>query len=120
LRTVFGGFAESLYAVGVAHADDRAESANYVALSSTLLFVWALGGAIGPTVSSLLMEVTRPNAFFIYACRYHRRGRFGFPHGIARAVPFRLQTAHEGHSCHAVSFPKAYLPIKPDMRNRYG
>ena len=66
LFAAFGGCAESLYAVGVAHANDRAESVDYVALSSTLLFVWSLGGAIGPAVGSLVMELTRPNAFFVY------------------------------------------------------
>ena len=67
LFAAFGGCAESLYAVGVAHANDRAESVDYVALSATLLFVWSLGGAIGPAVGSLVMELTRPNAFFVYA-----------------------------------------------------
>lgn len=67
LFAAFGGCAESLYAVGVAHANDRAEPVDYVALSSTLLFVWALGGAIGPAVGSLVMELTRPSAFFVYA-----------------------------------------------------
>jgi len=67
LFAAFGGFAESLYAVGVAHANDRAESIDYVALSSTLLFVWALGSAIGPAMGSLVMELTRPGAFFVYA-----------------------------------------------------
>jgi MFS family permease len=67
LFAAFGGCAESLYAVGVAHANDRAESVDYVALSSTLLFIWSLGGAIGPAVGSLVMELTRPNAFFVYA-----------------------------------------------------
>ena len=67
LFAAFGGCAESLYAVGVAHANDRAESVDYVALSSTLLFVWSLGGAIGPAVGSVVMELTRPNAFFVYA-----------------------------------------------------
>ncbi|MGO9851378.1 MAG: MFS transporter [Steroidobacteraceae bacterium] len=67
LFAAFGGFAESLYAVGVAHANDRAESIDYVALSSTLLFVWALGSAIGPAVGSLVIELTRPGAFFVYA-----------------------------------------------------
>lgn len=67
LFAAFGGFAESLYAVGVAHANDRAEPVDYVALSATLLFVWALGAAIGPAVGSLVIELTRPNAFFVYA-----------------------------------------------------
>lgn len=67
LFAAFGGLAESLYAVGVAHANDRAESVDYVALSSTLLFVWSLGAAIGPAAGSLVMELIRPSAFFVYA-----------------------------------------------------
>jgi MFS family permease len=63
---VFGGLAESLYAVGVAHANDRAVMADYVALSSTLLFVWALGSAIGPTTGTYAIELTTPRAFFVY------------------------------------------------------
>ncbi len=63
---IFGGLAESLYAVGVAHANDRAVSADYVALSSTLLFVWALGAAIGPTTGTFAIELISPHAFFAY------------------------------------------------------
>ena len=63
---VFGGLAESLYAVGVAHANDRAVATDYVALSSTLLFVWALGSTIGPTVGTYAIQLISPNAFFVY------------------------------------------------------
>jgi MFS family permease len=67
LFAAFGGFAESLYAVGVAHANDRSVMSDYVALSSTLLFVWALGAAIGPTTGTLAIQLTTPSAFFVYA-----------------------------------------------------
>jgi MFS family permease len=63
---VFGGLAESLYAVGVAHANDRAVSTDYVALSSTLLFIWALGSAVGPTAGSYAIQLVSPRAFFVY------------------------------------------------------
>ena len=66
LFAVFGGFAESLYAVGVAHANDRADKTDYVALSSTLLFVWALGAAIGPTSGTFAIQLISPSAFFGY------------------------------------------------------
>src|ERR1700682_1935840 len=66
LFAVFGGLGESLYAVGVAHANDRAEMSDYVALSSTLLFVWALGAAIGPTTGTYAIQLTRPRAFFLF------------------------------------------------------
>jgi MFS family permease len=63
---VFGGLAESLYAVGVAHANDRAVATDYVALSSTLLFVWALGSAAGPTAGTYAIQFVSPRAFFVY------------------------------------------------------
>jgi MFS family permease len=63
---VFGGLAESLYAVGVAHANDRAVATDYVALSSTLLFVWALGSSVGPTVGTYAIQLIAPRAFFVY------------------------------------------------------
>jgi MFS family permease len=66
LFAIFGGLAESLYAVGVAHANDRAVMADYVALSSTLLFVWALGAAIGPTTGTYAIQLIAPRAFFAY------------------------------------------------------
>jgi MFS family permease len=63
---IFGGCGESLYAVGVAHANDRAATSDYVALSSTLLFVWALGASIGPTTGTYAIQLTQPRAFFVY------------------------------------------------------
>lgn len=66
LFAVFGGLGESLYAVGVAHANDRAVMTDYVALSSTLLFVWALGASIGPTTGTFAIQLTTPSAFFVY------------------------------------------------------
>jgi MFS family permease len=66
LFAIFGGFAESLYAVGVAHANDRADKTDYVALSSTLLFIWALGAAIGPTTGTYAIQLISPSAFFGY------------------------------------------------------
>ena len=63
---IFGGCGESLYAVGVAHANDRAATSDYVALSSTLLFVWALGASIGPTTGTYAIQLTTPRAFFVY------------------------------------------------------
>ncbi|MDE1922443.1 MAG: MFS transporter [Gammaproteobacteria bacterium] len=67
LFAAFGGFAESLYAIGVAHANDRAVMTDYVALSSTLLFVWALGASIGPTTGTFAIQLIAPGAFFVYA-----------------------------------------------------
>ncbi len=112
----FGGFVESLYAVGVAHANDRADSADYVSLSSTLLLVWALGGSLGPTIGALAMEYRGPAAFFVYA--------------MALAVPFTLfalwrlrrrreersTETHEDFLAYPQTSPEIYswLPYHPD------
>ena len=64
---VFGGVAESLYAMGVAHANDRARTNDHVALSSSLLFIWSMGAAIGPTTGSFVIQLTAPQAFFVYS-----------------------------------------------------
>lgn len=66
LFATFGGLGESFYALGVAHANDRAVQSDYVALSSTLLFVWALGGVIGPTTGTIAIQLTGPGAYFVY------------------------------------------------------
>ena len=63
----FGGMAESLYAMGVAHANDRARTTDHVALSSSLLFVWSIGAAVGPTTGSFVIQLTAPQAFFVYS-----------------------------------------------------
>jgi MFS family permease len=63
---IFGGLGESLYAVGVAHANDRAPAAEYVALSSTLLFVWSIGSTVGPTAGTYALGFAIPAAFFVY------------------------------------------------------
>jgi MFS family permease len=62
----FGGIAESFYPIGVAHANDRADPAEYVPLSSNLLLIWGIGGAVGPAVGSAALERFGPSGFFWY------------------------------------------------------
>lgn len=63
----FGGFAEALYPVSVAHANDRATPEQYVSVSSNLLLFWALGGAVGPVIGTAAIDHAGPAAFFWYA-----------------------------------------------------
>jgi len=66
LFAAFGGFSEALYPVSVAHANDRAKPDEYVAVSSNLLMLWALGGAIGPVIGTFTIDNGGPHAFFWY------------------------------------------------------
>lgn len=67
LFSVFGGISEIFYPLGVAHANDRATSSEFVALSSNLLLVWALGGTIGPAIAATGVEHFGAASFFWYA-----------------------------------------------------
>lgn len=53
---LWGGFALTLYAVCIAHAHDRGGSGQAVALTSSLLFAWSIGAAVGPLLAGALME----------------------------------------------------------------
>jgi MFS family permease len=50
LFSLFGGISEIFYPLGVAHANDKADPADFVMLSSNLLLIWAFGGAVGPAI----------------------------------------------------------------------
>lgn len=64
LFILFGGFSEALYPISVAQANDRAKPQDYIAVSSNLLLLWAVGGAIGPLVGTPLLERAGASAFF--------------------------------------------------------
>ena len=64
LFCLWGGFALTLYAVCVAHAQDRGAAGEAVALTSSLLFAWAIGATIGPLVAGLLMELLGERMLF--------------------------------------------------------
>ena len=57
LFCLWGAFALTLYAVCVAHAQDRGAPGEAVGLTSSLLFAWAIGATVGPLVAGLLMEL---------------------------------------------------------------
>jgi MFS family permease len=64
LFCAWGGFALTLYAICVAHAQDRGAPGEAVALTSSLLFAWAIGATIGPLVAGLLMELLGERMLF--------------------------------------------------------
>lgn len=60
---VWAGTGESIYALSAAHAIDRAEKDDLVALSSTLLLVWSISGFVFPGVSTVLTALYGTKAF---------------------------------------------------------
>ncbi len=122
LFAAFGGLGESLYAVGVAHANDRAVMTDYVALSSTLLFVWALGAAIGPTTGTYAIQLTTPAAFFVYVIAL----TFAFTaFGLWRLYRRKLDRVVESRE-EFLTYPQtspqiyAWLPYHRDAQGRPG
>jgi MFS family permease len=116
LFAMFGGLAESLYAVGVAHANDRAVSADYVALSSTLLFVWALGAAIGPTTGTFAIQLIRPGAFFAYVIALTLPFTLFSLWRLRRRTADRVGETHEDFLAYPQTSPEIYewLPYHKD------
>jgi MFS family permease len=113
---IFGGLAESLYAVGVAHANDRAVATDYVALSSTLLFVWALGSSIGPTIGTYAIQLISPRAFFVYVMVLTLAFTLFAAWRLWRRKADRLVESHEDFLAYPQTSPEIYawLPYHRD------
>lgn len=62
---VYGGFIFSIYPVAVARAQDLFETDEMVMVSSTLLFAYGVGAALGPMISSMAM-VKSPYGLFLF------------------------------------------------------
>ena len=60
---VWDGAAESIYSLSSAHAADRADKDDLLALSSSLLFAWSLAGFIVPGVVTALSVVNGTQTF---------------------------------------------------------
>jgi MFS family permease len=67
LSALWGGFALSLYAVSIAHANDLAHRDQLLSLSAGLLLAWAIGATIGPTVAATVMQLAGPSGLFAYS-----------------------------------------------------
>ncbi len=68
---LFGAFALPLYSLSIAHANDFAKSGDFIDVAAGLLFLFAIGAAIGPFAASLVMEKYGPAAVFTYTTVIH-------------------------------------------------
>jgi MFS family permease len=64
---VWSGATESIYSISSAHANDRAEKRDLVALSSTMLFAWSLSGFLVPGIATALTASFGTQAFMFVA-----------------------------------------------------
>lgn len=64
---VWSGATEAIYSVSSAHAGDRANKGDLVALSSTMLFAWSLSGFVIPGATTLLTAAVGTEAFMYVA-----------------------------------------------------
>lgn len=65
----YGGTSFSLYALSVAHMNDRLDDpARVVEVSSGLLLVYGLGATIGPAAAGLFMDGIGPRGWLVYLC----------------------------------------------------
>lgn len=68
---LFGAFALPLYSLSIAHANDFAKQGDFIDVAAGLLFLFAIGAAIGPFAASLVMEWYGPGAVFTYTTVMH-------------------------------------------------
>lgn len=60
----YGGVIYSIYSLAVAHANDHADSSDFVKVSSGLLILYGAGNMIGPLMAAQLMDVFGPSGVF--------------------------------------------------------
>jgi len=68
---LFGAFSLPLYSLSAAHANDRASEDQYVILAAGLMFFYGIGAAMGPPLSSLLLDVFGPKSLFAFTSFVH-------------------------------------------------
>lgn len=64
---IWSGGTESIYSISNAHANDRAQKGDLVALSSTMLFAWSLSGFLIPGGATILTAAVGTQAFMYVA-----------------------------------------------------
>ncbi|TCT40959.1 MFS transporter [Martelella mediterranea] len=61
-----GSMLYPIYALNVAHANDRADPSEFVTISSSLMILYGLGTIAGPLVGGAAMEIGGPRGLMLY------------------------------------------------------
>jgi MFS family permease len=104
---VWSGATESIYSISSAHANDRAEKGDLVALSSTMLFAWSLSGFLVPGLATGLTAVFGTHAFMYIAAV--------IASCFAGFVAWRMKQAHRGEPTAKFAPMSAQAPLPADL-----
>ncbi|MFD1197617.1 MFS transporter [Brucella gallinifaecis] len=97
----FGSVIYPIYSLNVAHANDYADTSEFVEVSSGLLIIYGAGSVIGPALSGPLMDMMGASGFFVtmaiaYAVyglhAYWRIRRFERPAVSDQKTEFKIYT----------------------------
>lgn len=67
LAAFWGGMGFPLYSIAVAYANDFADPAEYVNVSSGLLLMYGAGATLGPFIASAVMELTDYAGLYVFS-----------------------------------------------------
>jgi MFS family permease len=71
LFALYGLFANPLYPIAVAHANDFARDGGFAKVAGGMLLILGCGLAVGPAVSSVLMSTISPTSLFVVTAIFH-------------------------------------------------
>ncbi|WDR02548.1 MFS transporter [Devosia algicola] len=71
LFAAYGFCANPIYAVAVAHANDFAKDGDFAKIAGGMLLILGIGLALGPIVSSMIMNAYHPVGLFIVTAVFH-------------------------------------------------
>ncbi len=66
LMLLWGGFASSLYSLGLAHASDIAPPEQRVAWISSQMLIWGIGAMVGPMIAATCMDLFGTRVLWTY------------------------------------------------------
>lgn len=66
LALLWGGFSMTMYAICLAHANDDADSSDFVDIGSSMLITYGLSSAIGAPIASAFMSLFSYHFLFIF------------------------------------------------------
>lgn len=66
VAVIYGGLSFAIYSLAVAHANDFSKETGIVALSASLLLVYAAGATAGPLIAGWVVDLTSGTAVYAY------------------------------------------------------